>query len=462
MTAANQEVARGVRQRFGFDVCYVGAEERRALSKGFLRAGLDPEVVRFAIHGLDSIRAGTLGANRNLLLLATTDEAFLSVDDDTVCRFASPPTDGPAISVDEENPHTRYDPATIWVYSSYDALFASVPLMDADVLGMHQALLGQNPADLVGTIENNIDSSGQELSLLREGGGRVLVSLNGVVGDCGWGSPSRYLFVDDLSFERLTPSARAYAEAISSRIMLRVVASPLISEDVEDLMSTAFAADNRPILPPFVPVGRGEDVVFGRLLKKVHPRGWFGHVPHAILHTPPEGRRFWPGEVLRSASATDIKGMFCDLLSCPSLHKMTSGEDAIRKTGQTLMDFGSQSPKDFHALLVDCGRRTVAEQVAFLQRRMTRLGRQPTAWSHDVDAYIRALEKRDWRLAAVPAELQYCREIDQAVELARKMVSLYGRLLALWPDMICVARLLKPKVDQESGLDLAFRGDGQE
>jgi len=45
VTEANQEVARGVRQRFGFKVCYAGPEERRALLNSFLSAGLDPEVV---------------------------------------------------------------------------------------------------------------------------------------------------------------------------------------------------------------------------------------------------------------------------------------------------------------------------------------------------------------------------------------------------------------------------------
>ena len=56
--------------------------------------------------------------------------------------------------------------------------------------------------------------------------------------------------------------------------------------------------------PPFVPVQRGQDVIFGATLWHCFEDRCFGHVPWALLHAPLEPRRFWSGEIVRTASGS--------------------------------------------------------------------------------------------------------------------------------------------------------------
>jgi hypothetical protein len=69
---ANREGAQVVQRKFGFEMCLMGGHERKALFDHFVGAGLDPEVVKFALFGLESFRFGMCGANRNLSLALMT------------------------------------------------------------------------------------------------------------------------------------------------------------------------------------------------------------------------------------------------------------------------------------------------------------------------------------------------------------------------------------------------------
>ena len=71
--------------------------------------------------------------------------------------------------------------------------------------------------------------------------------------------------------------------------------------DASFSMLTFWGLDNRDLLPPNVPLNRGQDLVFGQLLWKCFGNAVFGHVPLAVVHDPVPPRRFWDGEILRSA-----------------------------------------------------------------------------------------------------------------------------------------------------------------
>jgi acyl carrier protein len=444
LAEANQEVVRQVLGTFRFNVTLAGAEDMRNLSNRLIQAGLSKEVVEFGFQGLDHLGLGAEGANRNLLLLATAGEAFLSIDDDTECRFACAPTFQSRLG-NSSGPHPSvYDPVEIWTYDNRESLLSSVQLTDIDFVGGHEELLGRETLHLAAVVEAEPKLQAGDLSRLRQNPGRIMVTLNGSVGDCGWGSPSRYLFIDDSSFERLTRSEQGYSSGTTSRDILRVTPSFIITERINNLMTTLFGADNRTILPPFVPVGRGADVVFGQMLKKVEPHGWFGHLPWAILHAPLEQKRFWPGEVLRSAATTDLKGMFCTLISGLVDNETPNADSALRKMGQALIEIGNQPIEDFQAFLVERGRARVEDEIAFLEDRAQRFGGVATPWARDVNAYISALKQnRNQLTAAIPAELLYGRDILEAVRLARQIVSLYGHFLSAWPLAVSIMRDLE-------------------
>jgi len=413
---------------------FIGVEERQAILNRLAVAGFG-DLARFALQGSQQLGEGD-GANRNLLQLMTGGEAFLSIDDDTECRFACSPSYKDGLLLETGRRRLGDEPAEIWLYPNRDAVLSSVRLSSIDVLNCHHEILGRPVAQLAAGSQNRSRLTAEEWERVRDCDARVVVSLHGLVGDCGWGSPSPYLFVGDSSFARLTSSNEDYRSGTASREMLRIPSSFVVSEEATNLMSTAFAADNRRCLPPWAPVGRGADVVFGQTLKRTDAHAWFGHVPWAMLHAPIEKRRFWPGEVLRSAATTDIRNMLCALLADCSTDVPASPEDNLRRAGRSLLDIGKRSSSAFCDALLACAGAYGDMEVAILQNRLAQVNGAREQCSSDIAAYIEKRKlSRNQLTAAIPAELLYGRTVEQAANLARETVCRFGDLLCSWSDL---------------------------
>jgi hypothetical protein len=431
----NKEAVQTAAKRFSASVVMLGPQEKRNIIRQLVRSGLDREVVDFGLDGLASIGVGTSGANRNMLLLATSGEAFLSLDDDTECRFASAEDLPESFQGIQDDQDAAADPADVWVFKDRQAIRDCIALRDVDFVGSHQELLGRQVADLATAASH--EASSKEVLRLLASSGRVYVTLNGVVGDCGWGTPSQYFFVGDRSFRRLATSRASYDVGIESREMLRVSHGFTVSDRADSLMSTAFAADNRATLPPFVPLGRGSDAVFGQMLKLMQPLACYGHLPWAISHLPVEARRFWPGEALRSAGTVDLKGMMSAVVSRLAAEHPTTEKEWCEGMGRSLQAISEYASDDLLSFLAESERILVDREVAFLQRRLNRFASDGGTWTTHVEQYIeKAIKKTEATDGVVPVELLYGRDGATATTVVRRLLSLYGRLIGHWPHIV--------------------------
>jgi len=199
-------------------------------------------------------------------------------------------------------------------------------------------------------------------------------------------------------------------------------------------MTTAFAADGRLVLPPFFPIGRGEDAIWGQLLSIVFPTGCFAHLPWAILHRPWDTRRFWPGEVLRSAATADIPEAVCSLMA--DCHPGPASQDSLQAVGRHLSDLATRNLGEFIAYLREKKQAGSRRKIAFLQ---TRLGwpSLPESCRRDLRRYIEILtERQNDIMATIPAELLYGRDPLTAAELFQSLIGHYGRLLHSWSELL--------------------------
>jgi acyl carrier protein len=433
----NEDAARQAREKYSGDINLLGIKQRQSLIHKMNQAGFDRDLLDFAFLGMDHLGLGSIGATRNMLLTATASETFLSLDDDTECSFAHAPLFRSHLQYSSCGSIFDRDPTEIWIKPNRQSLLASTSFTAVDFIGSHQELLGRDTAQIATALRSSGQASKEDLGQLNQKSDRILVTLNGLIGDCGWGTPSRYFFIGDSSFARLTESEESYRSGSTSREMLRVAPSFIISSNADNLMSTAFGADGRVLLPPFFPVGRGSDALFGQLLKHIIPSAVFGHLPWAILHQPLESRRFWLGEVLRSAKSTDLRGMMCDLLSAVPKKEFQTQKEATQHVGESLIEIAAQSLLNFRSQLVQQRRASLAQEVAALELRMEVSDPMPSAIYQDMRMYIQTLkEGSDLHTAGIPAELLYGRDLEDALSIARDLTALFGRLLCLWPDMI--------------------------
>ena len=177
-------------QRGTAQIRYAGWREKSRFAKALTRESAVPlEIIRFGLFGDDRCPLST-GANRNSLLLDTVNTLLLSVDDDTLCRVAAAPdrADAPLF-------FCGYDPTEFWFFPDHASAVESVSFAEIDVLRCHEALLGNAVADLGGTADAS---------------GRVAITLHGLVGDSGMGSPRYYLTLTGASRVRLVATWRGF------------------------------------------------------------------------------------------------------------------------------------------------------------------------------------------------------------------------------------------------------------
>jgi acyl carrier protein len=421
------------------DLAYVGSREKQAIVRHLANTGAaPPEIVDFAFSDAEQIGRGTNGANRNMLVWFTHGEPVLSVDDDTICDTYLPVDTTAQVIVADNGGLSDRAPSEVWPLGVHSDTSDVCRRQLVDCLGEHERWLGRDVARL--------DAFRHIRGATNEASARVAISANGLIGDCGWGSPSEYLFLRDRSWDRLTGCEATYRASVTSRRIVRTVRQPVLSARVDDFMSTFFALDNRLVLPPFLPVCRGTDRVFAGLTALCRT-GWFVHVPFVLRHEPGEARRFWPGEIGRSAAGVDLSTLVCSLLDAlPPAPRHLDATARLGYYGRALADAAGGSSRAFVETASAVIKSTLARTASELEARVASGGEWPHGWRNDAVAYAAALGKTIERADVhVPLDVRLGRSLEAAEALTRRVVMRYGQLLEYWPSILQQRARLDPE-----------------
>lgn len=423
-----QNDTRAALQRFKSDfnaqIRYAGLEEKSRFAKALASESAVPlEIIRFALFGDERCLLST-GANRNCLLLDTVGTLVLSVDDDTRCRIAPAPQREDALAF-----YSGYDPSEFWFFSDRARAIESVRFGEIDVLGCHEALLGNIVADVGGPADVT---------------GRVAITLHGLVGDSGMASPRYYLGLAGASRERLVTSQDAYRSAFRSREVLRTVRRPTISAG-SFCMTTFLGFDNRSLLPPFFPVQRNSDGVFGLLLQKYTDGSHVAFLPWVLLHSPTAPRAFAPDEIWSDGGSVRMADIVIDcVLGHQADNRGFTDATRLRPLGKHLRWLGSIQLPDFEAQVRRLQRYRTHAFVTILQSHLQTYGVSPRFWADDVkqliELMLKATTAEDY---VVPRDLRNGHDVKQARQLSQQLVARFGELLEAWPAIVTAATRLR-------------------
>lgn len=431
-----RELADSLAKAEGVEIRVAGRSDReqwaRALAK---ESGVAPETTRFALLG-DERCPVTTGSARNSLLLDSVGEAYLLADDDGVCRTARCPEeeDGWALS-------SQADPTQFWFYESRKKLHERVTFEEADLLGLHEQLLGKEAGALFAE-DAEPDTRFTTAALdhqLRRDGARVRASMAGIVGDSGLGG-SAYLFRDPWSQARITVSEEFFRAAVESRQVLRSTTRPTIG-DGTTCMAGNLGIDHTALAPPFSPVQRNSDGIFGRLLKICFERSIMAYLPEAALHDPVETRTqsiedYFEG-LRRVRFADYLLRMFEIWDGRSTTHKT---EDSLRSLGAFLTESAEGRAEELDGMLL--GRVLEAQGPKLQRNRRNEI--------RDLPGYYSALRTRfleTTREAIADPEYLTPRDLsgDNPRALAREMTAQTGRLIQAWPELHAAAKRLREK-----------------
>ncbi len=272
--------------------------KKRRFAAQLTRYGASPSVVEFALFGdfpgaACLVRGvSTCGANRNALLPDAAGRLTLMADDDTLFSIGRAPGLKPGTAF-----RSIHDPAEYWHFPDSSTAHNQAAEEETDHLALHELLLGRNlrqcfPETVLGQSPTEANcAQAKFLKHLQSGEGRVVVTYAGVSGDSGFAAPTRALLMTGTSRDRLWNSENYYRDACRSRSLCRVVPQLTVTDNVWGT-STAMGLDARAMLPPFLPLFRNQDAVFGLSILLTNGKSYFGHLPWAVRHEPGERRAY--------------------------------------------------------------------------------------------------------------------------------------------------------------------------
>jgi hypothetical protein len=440
---ATKDMLSELKSSYEVDILYADLKEKSRFAKILITTGdLPSHVVNFALF--DSEGFGySVGANRNALALDTLGDLVFSVDDDTECYLVTAPN-----TMAEVTLNSRDDFMNFWFYKDRKTALNSNPQIDIDVLSIHERLLGRGLSTCIANEHGNgrlFDRvNPRYIRDLQSGDGIVLATFMGIVGDSAMPAPVCYLTLKGRGREELMKSRQAYSSAFRSREILRATDRFVLDRNAW-CITTAYAYDNRDWLPPYMPVGRGEDDVFGFTMQSCFEKGYLGYVPCAVLHAPPEERFYRPTDFSEFGSKIDM----CTLiLACVTSFTQwpnsIPAQARLEKLGKYLMEIGSLKQDDFEEFLRIHLLRMNSDFISVLEAQLQEHQSSPDFWTNDAEAYLdivtSAVTTKDY---IVPQDVIRSVGVDHAREHSKRLVFKFGELLYWWTAIIDTARRLK-------------------
>lgn len=279
----NRQITETFAAKIETPVVHFGAEEQLTFMSAIIRQVPAIEAqVRFLIDRERWAKHWTSGLARTMALLLSVGQRLLVLDDDILCEAFEPQV-RPGASFGDDNRETRF-------YRDRSEALEQPVQEVPDPLIRHMRILGSELKDALGALGMRaltpMAFEGCDLEMLERlrGDSRVLVTECGTLGDPGTSNLNWLAVLEGASLEALLENDESVDAAFSSRVCFNGVSQARIIR--RSTMSQLTGLDNRALLPPYSPILRGEDRLFGDMLEFLHPHAVVVDQPWAIVHDP--------------------------------------------------------------------------------------------------------------------------------------------------------------------------------
>jgi hypothetical protein len=203
--------------------------------------------------------------------------------------------------------------------------------------------------------------------------------------------------------------------------------------------------DNRHPLPPFFPVCRNEDGLFGRMLDQCFGDACFGQLPVAALHASAQGRAYHVGGSGQLRLSEIVWTTMQACLPTELLPGRGSWKATLEATGRRILEVAMSSHDDFAGFVRDRICAYASTRVAHYERLIQRHGGLPSFWATEVlrrIESIRAAVTRDEYYVPVDVAEDVA---SQTLERTQTLVRAWGGLLSSWSAVLDAGALLKSR-----------------
>ncbi len=381
----------------------------------------------------------TSGLARNLALLLSCGHRLVMMDDDTLCDVYNPVRPKPTITFSDDAREASF-------FASEQDWDAQHQDLNPDPVNRHMQCLGLTFSEALNVLgQNNLQAAGfaNSTALLTselQTDSPILMTECGSLGCPGTGSNTWLPDMAPAALKQMLASDQTTTLALNSRLAWVGRNHPHFAP--RSNMSAMTGFDNRQLLPPYLPITRGEDRLFGNMLDFVFPSSITLDYPWAVPHLPipqrewrKEDRDFTPGD---SFPMFFVEQVLEQKSSCLA----TSPVDRLVALSSWFNDLAASSSEKLAAIYQDTRLRTTSVQLQHLDLLLKAAESAPADWQEYLQNGIEQLNagmdlasREDFPLKGLPATM----ESDELIAFWRGIWTDFATALRAWPEIRKVA-----------------------
>ena len=406
---------------------YYGSAQQQRFLEQLLEVFPDyQESLQWLLMGSGQNPGQTYGRSWNHALLLGAGQRFLLLDDDAVCQAFKPQRasqPGIEISTREEQ---------VYFYENRETLLTSIEPAELDPLERHAVVLGMSLAEVAQSgLTKSIDVHSlrhltTEWLLRLQATSPVMLTGNSLFGDPGTSSNHWLFLLQGESFAQFVDREDTYRRYCTDRLLWKGYPSLHLDPGKALMTTTLTGFDNRTLLPPAFPEGRGEDHLFGEALRYLYPTLLHLDFSWGLPHTPEPQRRWDTNTALKNALSPDILSFMADFAGqAYSRCFASTPEDRLASLAVLYGDLGSANDKVLEGVIQEHRFGARADLVRRLNTALHTFHDAPSYWREDLQSIIRANLSNSEGTTRPFA----------STETIRESLDRYASALTAWPEL---------------------------
>ena len=415
---------------------YFGQQEQQTLLNDLAKRLPEHEnTIRFLADQSRWRDHWTSGLARNLALLLSCGRRLVMMDDDTLCDVYNPKRPKPTITFSDDARDAEF-------FAAEQEWAAQHQELNPDPVDRHMQCLGLTFSEALNVLGQNhlqaasLANSTALLTSELQTDSPVLMTECGSLGCPGTGSNTWLPDMAPAALKQMLASEQATTLALNSRLVWSGRNHPHFAP--RSNMSAMTGFDNRQMLPPYLPITRGEDRLFGNLLDFIFPSAVTLDYPWAVPHLPMPQRE-WREEDRNFAPGDSFPMFFVEqVLEQKSSCLATSPADRLAALSAWFNDLATSSGEKLASLYRDTRLRTTSEQLQHLDHLLKAAESAPADWQEylqngveQLNADMELTSREDFPLKGVPATM----ENDELIEFWKDIWTGFATALSAWPEI---------------------------
>lgn len=436
----NQALVETFASKMNTPLIYFGQDEQRSLlDKLISRLPEHKDAIYFLADQSRWQDQWTAGLSRNLALLVSSGHRLVMMDDDSICDVYNPPNPKPGISYSD-------GPREAAFYGSQENWESQHQPLNPDPIDRHMKCLGLPFSQALESLgENHLKPAGFSKATALEVSellpdSPVLTTECGSVGCPGTARNTWLPDTAESSLKQMLASGEKTTNALTSRKVWIGRNQPHFSPRPNMSQITGF--DNRQMLPPYLPIMRGQDRLFGIMLDFIFPNAVSLDYAWAIPHLPiPE--RGWRDKDLDFTPADSFPVFFFEkVLEYKSICQSVSAMDRLSALSAWFNDMASSSDHALTNMYRDARLQVNSERLQKLGSLLSTAESAPVDWQNylrngvsQLNIDLDRVSRDDFLVRGLPADL----ESDDLIIYWKDIWSGFAEALSAWPEIHAAA-----------------------